>query len=214
MSSKSKSGDSKSKKNGTSTDETSPSSTSAKKICIICSAEASNKIVRDANFDKVMQFYVEGLCIDVKPSEYSKFELCATCFEGVVEFYDTNDVLILLENHLKTLRKGLISQTLGGITRLKGDGTPLHPVHFKVVQKYGDSIQPEDEKPDEPGSSVKSTLEDRRPAASPGKNSPTKKSGTAQSKSGSTAGSTASGEKETGKRVADEGTNSRPKRRK
>jgi len=208
MSSKSKSGD-KSKKNGTanSTDESSPDSTSAKKICIVCSLEASNKIVRDENFEKVMQFYVEGLCIDVKPSEYSKFELCANCFEQVVEFYDTNDVLILLENHLKKLRKGLISQQLAGILRLKDEGLTLHPAHLKVTQKFGDTVDNKDDKPDEPGSSVKSTLEDRRAAASasPGKNSPTKKA-TAQSKYAST-------EKENGKRGADEGTSTRPKRR-
>ena len=102
--------------------------------CISCAGEASTNIVRDENFGKVMRFYWEGLSVDVKPKESKSHELCADCWDDMVEFYDTNDVLVLMEKHLSSLQKTLIGQSLKGIEKLKTSGLPLLPVHKLVVE--------------------------------------------------------------------------------
>jgi hypothetical protein len=119
---------------GTPGKEASTTSNGEAKRCIACAAEATNAIVRDENFEKVMRFYWEGMSIDVKPKELKIHDLCGSCFDSLVEFYDTNDVLVLLEKHLRTLQKSLISQAVKGIETLTKDGLPLLHVHKKMSE--------------------------------------------------------------------------------
>jgi len=111
-----------------------PDTAAASKRCVACAGEASAKIVRDANFEKVMRFYWDGLSVDVKPNDMKTQELCGTCWDGLVEFYDTNDVLVLMESHLRKLQKSLITQAVKGIETLKKDGQPLLNVHKLVTE--------------------------------------------------------------------------------
>ena len=86
--------------------------------CISCAGEASTNIVRDENFGKVMRFYWEILSVDVKPKESKSHDLCAECWNDMVEFYDVNELHVLIGKHLSSQQKTFIGKSLKGIKKL------------------------------------------------------------------------------------------------
>ena len=106
------------------------------KRCIICSTEETSKnICRDKeSYDKLMKFFWEGLSVDMKPMEYKNHEFCHECCSKIVEFYDTNEVLVKLEKHMRTLQKTLIRSSVQNVQKLKSDGHPLLRVHKSLFE--------------------------------------------------------------------------------
>jgi len=72
--------------------------------------------------------------VEVKPLDSMKHEFCEPCQTKIIEFYDTNQVLVQLEKHLRNLQKTLIRTCVGGIEKLKEDGHPLLPVHKNLFE--------------------------------------------------------------------------------
>jgi len=124
------------------------------KRCIVCAADDTSKgisetIKDEESFGKLMKFFWEGLSVEVKPLDALKHEFCEDCSVKIIEFYDTNEVLMQLEKHLRSLQKSLILGCNQGITKLKEGGHPLLPVHKNLFEKWGNGFKSEEEGDDE-----------------------------------------------------------------
>lgn len=102
------------------------------KLCIICGKGASSKLVKDSNFDAMMQLYWCTLGVDVKPEACKKTDLCNACFDKVVNFFETNDIIVYFETYFKSLRLELLKKTMKGIAAWENEGRTLERVQQEV----------------------------------------------------------------------------------
>jgi hypothetical protein len=105
--------------------------------CVICADQASDKVVKDANFVLMMELYWRGMRVDVKPEVTKEVGLCYECFDSVLQFYQINDVLIYFESRLKQLQRGILTKNLKGIQTCQEKGVGLSKVQRDILEGTG-----------------------------------------------------------------------------
>ena len=102
--------------------------------CSICCVEpVSNAIVKDRIYDALIKFYFESVDVDVKPAEFRKQSLCTKCFDMLVEFYDTNDILVILGREFNLAKQRLLSTVEKGIESCREHKKPLTPTQQTIL---------------------------------------------------------------------------------
>ncbi|CAL8080741.1 unnamed protein product [Orchesella dallaii] len=122
-------------------DEVSSSSetgSGSKMLCIVCGDSASKRIDKDTNYNAMLQLYWCSLGIDVKPEACQKAELCDPCFNKVVKYFETNDLIYFFENYFKSLRLEMLNATLKGVKKWEEKGKTLVKIQQDLRNKYGD----------------------------------------------------------------------------
>lgn len=107
-------------------------SSSDKKLCIVCGNPASSNIVKDAHYEAVMQIYWCTLAVDVKPGHCRKTDTCGKCFDRLVTYFETNDIIVYFENYFKLQRLRLLRTTLSGIKKWDEEGHTLTKIQQDV----------------------------------------------------------------------------------
>jgi hypothetical protein len=112
------------------------SSTNGPVNCSVCNVEpASDAIVKDHNYLKMITLYFESFGFDVKPAEFAKQSICTGCFDALVEFYDMNDILTALEQEFRKASLRILTIVEKGINASKTDNKPLTYVQKGMLER-------------------------------------------------------------------------------
>lgn len=102
------------------------------KLCIICGKGASKNVVKNGNYDGMLNLYWATLGIDVKLESCNKSDLCDKCFEKVSNYYEINDIIVYFETYFKSLRLELLKKAIEGADNWEKSGESLTRIHKEI----------------------------------------------------------------------------------